>query len=67
MSMLRQDELRKQLEDIQRQKEEIIRRHQQGQQSLRSKEEDLKAKLASLAPEELKGSLEILPNNKYGA
>ncbi|XP_052218468.1 uncharacterized protein LOC127836082 isoform X3 [Dreissena polymorpha] len=53
VSMLRQDELHKQLEDIQRQKEEIIRRHQQGQQSLRSKEEDLKAKLASLAPEEL--------------
>ncbi|XP_045199776.2 uncharacterized protein LOC123554020 isoform X5 [Mercenaria mercenaria] len=53
ISTLRQDELKLQLAEIQRQKEEIIRRHQQGQQKLQSKEEELKTKLATLQPEQL--------------
>ncbi|KAL4219939.1 hypothetical protein ACF0H5_020350 [Mactra antiquata] len=47
----RQDELTRQLLEIQRQKEEIIKIHQQGQKKLLDKEEQLKAKFAMLKPD----------------
>ena len=53
----RQEELLHQLADIQRQKEEIIQRHAMGQERVQQKQDQLKAKLATVSTAEQQAQL----------